>query len=459
MLNKITYNFNSKNISTDAGAVTLHKFTHQIGLEDSLKNAFDEKKESTRGRQIQFSKGSVINELIHGYMKGYKNPTQIAETKGDVTIEAIKGSFTPSQSTFSRLNFSTEDENKIHDFNKNLIQKYFETLLQKNNGKKLECLEVSNDSTKIETFGKQEDAEYISHYGVVGYHPDLVTEDKMKLIMKGVLRKGQVYSSNGSELLIKKVIELLAPYTEKIIFRADSAYAKPEILDVLHSFEEVKIEYFIKAKTYMKWIRDCDLQIKFQSNLYHPLDLPEEYFQKISENGTVLKEKKFFEFNYQVKTWKKPERIISQVEHNGANCIFESDTKHVNFLITNSNCDPQEAFKSYGKRGNQEKIIEEFKNDMYAKHLSHDKKLKNSCEFLVKVIAFNLMQMLRLETLYGTQYENCRISTLRKILVKIGGQLIKHARKIVLKLSKSFAFKHWFTLVMQRIPKIKLRLS
>jgi hypothetical protein len=53
----------------------------------------------------------------------------------------------------------------------------------------------------------------------VGYHPDLVTEDGMRLVIEGVLRNGNVYSSNGSELLIESAINFLKPYVEKIIFK------------------------------------------------------------------------------------------------------------------------------------------------------------------------------------------------------------------------------------------------
>ena len=240
---KIKYKFDAKNISHDAGALSIYSFAEQIGLHEALKSNFDEERDaSTAGPKVQYTKGDVMNEMVMGYMKGYANPTEMSRTSNDPVIDTFIDSNTPSQSTFSRTNtsFNKEDEAKLISFSKKTIQDYLASLVKKNNGEKLKVIQLSDDSTKIPTYGTQEGGEYISHYGVVGYHPDLITEDEMKLIMNGILRNGQVYSSNGSELLLKEVIDIVRPYTKKIVFRADSAYGKPEILKVLRAYTGIE---------------------------------------------------------------------------------------------------------------------------------------------------------------------------------------------------------------------------
>ncbi len=459
---KIKFKFNAKQISHDAGALSLYSYADQIGLYEAIKSIFDEKKnESKAGPKVQHTKGDIINEMLMGYMKGYANPTEMSRTVNDPVIETLTNRKMPSQATFSRLNtgFNEVDENRLKSFNKEIIQNYLESLVRKNNGEKLEVIHLSDDSTKIQTYGNQEGGEYISHYGVVGYHPDLVTEDKMKLIMTGILRKGQVYSSTNSELLIKEVIDFIKPYAKKIIFRADSAYGKPEILKVLRSYENVKIEYFIKAKTYKSWFRNSELQVIFNDEKYHPLELPKEYFEEIDEKGKI--KPRYFDFAHKVKTWDKAEKIIAKVVYreNEQASLLEEMNKDIEMLITNADLKKgEDYFKEYGKRGKQEQIIEEFKNDSFGKNLSGKQKIQNSCVFHLKIIAHNLMQILRLETLHGTKYANCRTATLRRLLVKIGGKVIKHSRQLWIKLSRSFPYQAWYKLVMERIPIIQFRL-
>jgi len=462
-LSKIKYEFNAKNISHDAGALSLYSYTEQIGLKEAVKTSFDEdREESKAGPKIQHTKGDVINEMIMGYMKGYANPTEMSRTINDPVIETLTNKKIPSQATFSRVNtsFNKKDEAKLKAFSKKMIQDYLESCVRKNNGEKLEVVNLSDDSTKIQTYGNQEGGEYISHYRVVGYHPDLITEDGMKLIMTGILREGQVYSSNGSELLIKEVIDFMKPYTKKIIFRADSAYGKPEILEVLND-DDIEIEYFIKAKTYKSWFRNCDLKITFKDQEYHPLELPKEYFEEVNDKGEKKLKPKYFEFMHQVKTWKKAEKIIIKVTYREQEqaTLLEEMNKDIEMLITNASLEKgEDYFKEYGKRGKQEQIIEEFKNDSFGGNLSCKEKVQNSCVFFLKIIAHNLMQILRLETLYGTKYANCRTTTLRQILVKIGGKIIKHSRQLWINLSRSFPYQKWYQIVMERIPIIQFSL-
>ena len=96
--------------------------------------------------------------------------------------------------------------------------------------------------------------------------------------------------------------------------------------------------------------------------------------------------------------------------------------------------------------------------ESFAKNLSHSEKIQNSCEFHMKIISHNLMQIFRLETLYKTKYENCRTATLRRLFVNVWWRIVKHARQITIYLSSAFAYKKRFCLVMDRLENIKFNL-
>lgn len=462
-ITKIDYNFNGKNISSEAGSLSLAWYTQKIRLKESLKSLDKGKNTWKRWPKYRYSKSEVCYQEIMWYMKGYSTTTDISKTINDPFITEVLKEQIPSQSTFSRTNtgFTKEDEKIFKKINKNVIDSYFWNFVEKNNGNKIERIDISDDSTKIQTYGKQEWSDYIYHYGVVGYHPDLITEDNKRLILTWVLRDGNTYSSKGSEKWLWETIENAKEYTEKIVFRGDSAYGNAQMLNMLNEKQkEIKIEYFIKAKTYRSWLRNADIRVEYKRKLYHPLELPKEYFEEINENGDKIYKKRYFEFKYKVNTWKQKEKIVAQIRYRKEEkrTLFEEQNKDVELLIVNSKLTWEEAFKEYGKRGKQEQIIEEFKNECFGKNLSLQWKTQNSCIFLMKIISYNLMQILRLETLYDTRFEKCRVSTMRRLLVRIWWRIVKHWRKTIIKLSSSFAYKKRFELVMARIDSLTFSL-
>jgi len=462
-IHKIDYNFNGKNISSDAGALSLARYTQKIGLKKSLKSLDKDENSSKRWPKYRYSKSEVCYQEIIWYMKGYSTATDISKTIKDPFITEVLEEEIPSQSTFSRTNtgFTKEDEINLNKINKNIIDTYFWNLVEKNKGNKIEKIDISDDSTKIQTYGNQEWSDYIYHYGVNWYHPDLITEDDRRLILTWVLRNGNTYSSKDSEKWLWKTIENIKKYAEKLVFRWDSAYWNAKILNMLNEKEkEIKIEYYIKAKTYKSWLRNADISIEYKWKLYHPLELPKEYFEEINENWEKIYKKKYFEFEYKVNTWKQKEVIVAQITYREKEqmSLFEEANKDVELLIVNSELTWEEAFKEYGKRGKQEQIIEEFKNECFGKNLSLQWKIQNSCIFLMKIISYNLMQILRLETLYDTRFEKCRVNTMRRLLVWIWWRIVKHWRKTIVKLSSSFAYKKRFKLVIVRIDSLTFSL-
>ncbi len=466
--NQISLNFKGKNISHDAWAISLDYFIKKIWLKSVLKTLNDNKEYWNlfkKWPKYKYNKADICYEQIMWYMKWYTNPTEISRTIFDPIHKEVTNTNIPSQSTFSRVNttFSQQDFDNFRNINLKIISSYYQNLVNKNWWEKLDKVDISDDSTKIQTYWKQEWSDYIHHYWINWYHPDLTTDDIKKLVIEWVLRNWNVYSSNSSELLIEESIELVKDFTKQVIFRSDSAYAKPEILNVLHSYWDL-VTYFIKAKTYMSWINWYDFNIEYNEKTYNnPMQLPKEYFEseiidkKTGENKIKLIPK-YFKLKHKCNSWEQEENIVLQVKYIDRQVLFEEWNKNVEMIITNSDLDWENVFKEYWKRGKQEKIIEELKNDWFAKNLSWETKIQNSCMFQMKIMAYNLMQILRLETLYWTKYENCRISTMRLLLVKIWWKIVNHSRKIVVKLAESFPYKKRFYVVMNRLKTMEFSL-
>jgi len=63
-IHKIGYNFNGKNISSDAGSLSLARYTQKIGLKESLKSLDRDIDIKKRGPKYRYFKSEVCYQEI-----------------------------------------------------------------------------------------------------------------------------------------------------------------------------------------------------------------------------------------------------------------------------------------------------------------------------------------------------------------------------------------------------------
>ena len=69
------------------------------------------------------------------------------------------------------------------------------------------------DSTKTDTYGKQEGAAWIHHYSQTGYHPFVINEYNSKTLVGAWLRPGSTYSADEAEPIMAEVLKRLPDWT------------------------------------------------------------------------------------------------------------------------------------------------------------------------------------------------------------------------------------------------------
>lgn len=470
--NKLIIEFSAGEISTDAGSILGKEFFDQIELQESLDKVFDKeteiKKDMNRkgGPEREYYTPDIIYQILMGFILGYKNPTEFERLRNDPVITYLLAKKNvASQPTFSRTitDFSIIDEQALQKFQINLLSAYFEDLMKKNNGKQLPEIKIDMDSTSIITYGNQEDANFNGHYKTTGYHPNLITAEDLNLVLFGILRQGSTFSSKDSEEELDFILHFLSKYFGKIVFKADSAYATPAILKVLHThitLDICKIEYFIKTKKHTSWLDNSAPFQKFEDKTYLIMNLPQAYFEEKDTDGKIILKDCYFSFNHKCSTWNNQEKIITRVRYskNAQQSLFDYANKEISLVITNAPAVDDTIFDDYGDRAKCEKSIEELKNDSFAKNLSSHSFRSNSCIFLLKCIAHNLIQLIRLYALQDTVYKKARTSTIRRILFKIGGKIVKTARYVYLKLSSCFVYKDVFIKAFEHIQTIQLKI-
>ena len=133
------------------------------------------------------------------------------------------------------------------------------------------------DSTESPVHGQQEGSAYNGHFESVCYHP-LLLFNQHGDCLAAKLRPGNVPSADDWEELLLPEIERQQAEGKKVTFRADAAFAKPEIYEPL---EERGVDYAIRIpanKSLELEIEDLHGQQEssaynghFESVCYHPL--------------------------------------------------------------------------------------------------------------------------------------------------------------------------------------------
>ena len=88
------------------------------------------------------------------------------------------------------------------------------------------------DSSESPVYGEQEQSAYNGYFGSICYHPLFLFNSQGDCLM-AKLRAGNVHSADGWEEVLLSEIERQPQNGKEVVFRADAAFAKPEIYDAL----------------------------------------------------------------------------------------------------------------------------------------------------------------------------------------------------------------------------------
>lgn len=288
------------------------------------------------------------------------------------------------------------------------------------------------DSTKTDTYGKQEGSAWIHHYSQVGYHPFVINEYNTRALVGAWLRPGSTYSADEAEPIMAEVLKRLPDYTadgrmRDIKFRGDAAFFSGDLMNL---FEERSnpVGYAIRAKGTGRLEGLC--QDVYDSSSHE-------------EDSTYTSARPFYgELRYQMSNSSKSRRVCFKLYF-----TEEEDKKgqaqlllipHIFAVITNlEDMTPEQIISFYCQRGNSENYTKELKSDFMANTLSHRSFEANAFGFLLKSLAYNLFRFFQFRVMEGTD-QNITVRSFRSRYQKVASRLSRHAKSFHLKIASSF---------------------
>ena len=283
------------------------------------------------------------------------------------------------------------------------------------------------DSTEIPVYGQQENSAYNGHFESTCYHP-LLLFNREGDCLAAKLRPGNVHSADDWEELLLPEIERQQKLGKEVVFRADAAFAKPEIYEAL---EERGVKYAIRIPANENLERDI------AELLTRPVGRP-------SHKPVVW----YKGFLYQAASWKTARRVVAKVEFH-----FGELFPRVGFIVTNLETDNRAVVRFYNKRGTAEQWIKEGKQAVKMTRLSCHRFRSNEVRLWLSLIAYNLGNLWR-RLVLPKKIENWSLTSLQQRLVKTGGRLVKHARYYWLMLAESHLTRRLFGSMVRRIDAL-----
>ena len=197
-----------------------------------------------RANNAQLSFADLLGQSVYSRLAGYEDVNDAEQRSRDPTFRLIgsekiwdRGAALPSRLQTFETELLAEEENfaGLARVNRELIS----------NAEAIDSpyrTVLDMDSTEIPVYGEQENSAYNGHFESTCYHPLLLfNRDGDCLAAK--LRPGNVHSAEDWEELLLPEIERQQRMGKEVAFRADAAFAKPEIYEAL---EERGVKYAIR---------------------------------------------------------------------------------------------------------------------------------------------------------------------------------------------------------------------
>jgi len=420
---RVRLEFHGTTITSDAGLLACRELDDALGLTERATGCLQE---SRGGRNVQHQLVPLLRQSVYSRLAGYEDTNDAERLAQDPAMRVIVGRRGPERQAAST--------NTISRFET-------EVLTRKHNLEGLECLNaqwvdramaqtshqrviLDMDSSESPVHGQQEGVAYNGHFESVCYHP-LFLFNHFGDCEGAMLRPGNVHSADRWREVLEPVVERYRRRGVRLLFRADAAFAKPEVYEYLKS-------------------RDIGYAIRFPAN-----EVLQRHIRHLLKRPVGRPPKRpvvrYHDFMYHAGRWDRPRRVVAKVEwHQGE--LFP----RVGFVVTNLSLPAEGVTHFYNGRGTAEQWIKEGKYGLNWTRLSCHRFVANQVRLWLFVLAYNLGNFMRRLTL-PESVKHWSLRSVQTKLIKMGGRLVRHARRLVFQLAEVAVPRDVFRQVLERI--------
>ncbi len=417
--------FHGAKVSSDAGLFPYRDLDDAARLTESVAtDLFDFR----TGSNISHSMTALLRQSIYSRLAGYEDVNDAERLSVDPVMRHLVGGRAADRqgaSTSQVGRFETDVLPHRHNLTAlmNMPGQWVDLIRQR---RPIQKLVLDMDSSVSETYGQQEGSAYNGHFGCDCYHP-LFLFNQDGDVERTLLRHGNVASADDWRTVLKPVIARYRPRNIRKYFRADAAFAIPELYELLEA-EGYRFAIRLKANPI--------LQEHITHLLTRPVGRPPKGPQRF-----------YHSFNYQAQSWDHSRRVVAKVQwHQGE--LFP----RVGFIVTNLGGSASNVVNFYNRRGTAEQWIKEGKYAVHWTRLSCHGFDANQVRLQLHVLAYNLGNFLRRLALPAS-VKHWTLTTLRDKLIKIGAKMVRHARYVTFQLAEVAISRQLYRTILKRIRR------
>ena len=232
--------FQGSRVTSDGGLVLVRELDERLGFGELIARHLAD----PRGRNSQLPLADLLRQSVYSRLAGYEDLNGAERLSQDPAFRLIgsrriweRGAAMTSrlQSFETELLTQADNLSGLAALNRELVAK-----AEAIDSPRRIVLDM--DSTEIPVYGQQEHSAYNGHFESTCYHP-LLLFNREGDCLAAKLRPGNVHSAEGWQELVLPEIERQQQQGKEVVFRADAAFAKPELYAAL---EEREVKYAIR---------------------------------------------------------------------------------------------------------------------------------------------------------------------------------------------------------------------
>jgi hypothetical protein len=340
---RVRLEFHGSKISSDGGLLLFRELDEVLGLNDIASGVL---RDTRTGHNRLHSLVGLLRQSVFGRLAGYEDVNDAHRPGFDPVMRQVVGGRAidvkaASASQMGRFETgvpaTADNRAALTDLSGQWIDRIHAAMPP-------EWITLDMDSSVSPTHGTQEGTAWNGHFGCMCYHP-LFVFNRFGPLERCALRPGNVHSADGWEEVLKPVIARYADRHPMRFFRADAAFAIPDLHETLEAEGHF---YAIRLRA------NRVLQGRIAHLLKRPVGRPPNHMRRF-----------YGDFEYQAASWDKPRRVIAKVEwHRGE--LFP----RVGFVVTNLPMDPDWIIHFCNQRGTAEQHIKEGRQAINGTRLS-----------------------------------------------------------------------------------------
>jgi hypothetical protein len=457
---QVVADFTGGTLSTEGGVLLLRQVDRALGVSRMLSGCFHDQRDA---RWVDHLVSQLLAQRLYGLALGYEDLNDHARLRhdpllavacektdplgGDRTLPQFRDAALAGPATLNRLELSNHKATRCHKLSHDPEQ--VQTTVLKLG---VRCLPkharevvLDLDATGTLLHGQQEGRFFHGYYGDYCYLPLYVFCGNVPLWAQ--LRTADHDAADGAVEAVTQIVAAIRRRCPKvrIILRADSGFARPELMALCEALPEV---YYCLGLQ-----QNPRLVARVQGAL------AEARARQIQCGGVAVRV--FSEFEYAtLKSWSRPRRVIAKAE-------VTTQGANPRFVVTNlpaagfadeedrERYTPARLYEGfYCARGQMENVLKQQLLDLKADRLSTHRLGSNQLRLWFSTLAYLLLERVRTLGLAGSELAVASVGSVRLKLLKVAAQVRVSVRRVYVQMSNAYPLRELFERCHRRLTRL-----